>query len=60
METACGKRFPHAKGAVMNRKKAAAAVIAIAAIIISIYCKVKYGTFLIWKAVAKKRAADAA
>lgn len=44
----------------MNRKKAAAAVIAIAAIIISIYCKVKYGTFLIWKAVAKKRAADAA
>lgn len=33
---------------------------AIAAIIISIYCKVKCGTFLIWKAVAKKRAANAA
>lgn len=44
----------------MNRKKAAAAVIDIAAIIISIYCKVKCGTFLIWRVVAKKRAADAA
>lgn len=33
---------------------------AITAIIISIYCKVKYGTFLIWKVVAKKRAANAA